>query len=556
MANGATLELLTHCQGRIRGLEVDRYSWWTHWRELADYLLPRRYKWLITPNQAARGSPINGKIVDSTATIASRVCASGMMSRVTSPMGRWFRLRIGKADSDGDSAVAEWLYLVEKLMMRVFSESNFYNSMAVFYYDLCVFGSACQLMYEDFEDVIRCFNPCAGEYYFANSDRMQVDTVYRTFVLTGMQILQKWPDCKDENILAMQSSGGAALGRELIIDHAIEPNWEPARYGTNPKWKYREVYWLRGNPQEPLSLRGFYEFPGLAARWDLVSNDAYGRSPAMDALGDIKQLQQEQVRKAQAIDKMVNPPLLADIQLQNQPASSLPGGITYVAGMQNVGMKPVYTVNPPVQEIMEDIKEVQARIKAVFFNDLFLMISGLSTVRSATEIDARREEKLITLGPVLERLENEALGPAVERVYGILSRGGLLPPPPAGLGGQNIQVQYVSMLAAALRATETAGLERLFGTAGNLAAASPDVLDNIDFDDGLAKYAAALAVPPTVIRDKKVVAQMRAQRAKMQQQQQILEATRGSAEAAKNMSQTDVGGGMNALQAMIGGGAA
>jgi hypothetical protein len=33
-------------------------------------------------------------------------------------------------------------------------------------------------------------------------------------------------------------------------------------------------------------------------------------------------------------------------------------------------------------------------------NDLFRMISELDTVRSATEIDARREEKLVLLGPV------------------------------------------------------------------------------------------------------------------------------------------------------------
>ena len=36
--------------GRLLGLRTNRYSWWVHWRELADYYLPRRYKWLITPN--------------------------------------------------------------------------------------------------------------------------------------------------------------------------------------------------------------------------------------------------------------------------------------------------------------------------------------------------------------------------------------------------------------------------------------------------------------------------------------------------------------------------
>src|SRR5215468_6291216 len=54
-------------ESRLIGLRVNRFSWWVHWRELADYILPRRYKWLITPNMQNRGSPINNYILDSTA---------------------------------------------------------------------------------------------------------------------------------------------------------------------------------------------------------------------------------------------------------------------------------------------------------------------------------------------------------------------------------------------------------------------------------------------------------------------------------------------------------
>jgi hypothetical protein len=188
--------------------------------------------------------------------------------------------------------------------------------------------------------------------------------------------------------------------------------------------KFRELYWEMGASQAlVLQQRYFHEFPAIAPRWDLVSNDAYGRSPAMDALGDIKQLQLEQKRKAQAIDKMVNPPMIADVALKNEPASLLPGGVTYVPSTAGaVGFKPVFEVMPPIAELKDDIAEVQGRIRSVFFNDLFLMISQLDTVRTATEIDARREEKLIQLGPVLERFENEGLDPAIARTYAIMPR--------------------------------------------------------------------------------------------------------------------------------------
>ena len=58
----------------------------------------------------------------------------------------------------------------------------------------------------------------------------------------------------------------------------------------------------------------------------------------MDALGDIKQLQLEQKRKAQAIDKNVNPPMIADPSMKNEPASLLPGAVTSMAGLLVLGM--------------------------------------------------------------------------------------------------------------------------------------------------------------------------------------------------------------------------
>ena len=81
----ADVRALRYSEGRLIGLRVNRYSWWTHWRELADYFPPRRYKWIITPNQMARGSPINQHILDSTGVICARNLASGLVSGKSSP---------------------------------------------------------------------------------------------------------------------------------------------------------------------------------------------------------------------------------------------------------------------------------------------------------------------------------------------------------------------------------------------------------------------------------------------------------------------------------------
>jgi hypothetical protein len=44
--------------------------------------------------------------------------------------------------------------------------------------------------------------------------------------------------------------------------------------------------------------------------------------------------------------------------------------------------------------------------------------------RNELEIIERKGEKLIQLGPVLERFENEALDPAIERCFNIMLRAG------------------------------------------------------------------------------------------------------------------------------------
>ena len=548
--------LLGHCNARMGGLRTERFSWWTHWRELADYVSPRRYKWLVTPNQANRGSPINQRIIDNTATIALRVLAAGMMAGLTSPGRPWFKLSTGDRSTDASGPVKIWLDEVTSRMLDVFSQSNFYNALHTMYGDLGLFGTAPMIIYEDYEEVIRCYSMAAGEYYIANSARFDIDTLYREFVYTVRQVVDEFgPDNVSSSVLGSVQTGGAALQREVMIGHAIEPNakYLPGERGVKGSM-YREVFWEIGQGGiKPLRIRYYREKPFIAPRWDTTANDPYGRSPVMDALGDIKQLQVEQKRKAQGIDKMVNPPMVADAQLKNQPATTIPGGVTYIANSPNsIGFKPIYEVKPDLGDMMMDIKEVQQRIKTALFSDLFLMISQLDTVRTATEIDARREEKMIQLGPVLERFENEALDPAVDRVFAIMHRRGLLPPAPQELQGKPIQVEYISMLAQAQRAAATTGIERLAGFVGNLAAANPGAMDNVDWDEMINEYSDLLGVSPKIIVPLVKVLQMRQQRQQQQQQQQTMQTSMAAAQGAKTLSDADVGGGQNALSKMLG----
>ncbi len=274
----------------------------------------------------------------------------------------------------------------------------------------------------------------------------------------------------------------------------------------------------------------------------------------MDALGDIKQLMVMEKRLAQAIEKVVNPPMVADAVLRNEPATLIPGGVTYIPqGAQNVGFKPAYEIKPDIPAMVNAIAKVEGRIKATFFEDLFLMISQLDTVRTATEIAERKEEKMLMLGPALERLHDELLRPAIERTWEIMQRNRLLPPPPPALApGQFVAVEFISTLAQAQKAVATAAIERVFGFAGNIAAIKPDIMDSLDADEALREYSDMVGAPPKIVVDPRKVAQLRAARAQQQQQQLALQSGLAAAQGAKTLADTDVGGGMNALQRMTG----
>lgn len=538
----------------IAGMKTERNMWEPNWRECGDYYLPRRYVWLMDSAARAKRSITNPLILDSTGTNAARILASGMMNGITSPSRPWFRLRISGFEDDLNLKERVWLDEVQRRMIHIMAESNFYNALAVLYLDLVIFGTATLIIYEDTESVIRCYNPALGEFYLGQSARLQVNTFSREITLNLSQVVEQFGEENlSDTLKNAYKQGGAQLLREVKITHLIEPN--KGEFAIAKSFAYTDMYWETGGPKgQLLSARGFNEFPVIAVRWELSANDVYGSCPAMDALGDVKQLQQESMEKGKSLNIMNTPPLLADIQLQNRASAFMPRGVTFIAGLNagNVGAKPVYQIQPPIGEMMMDIRDIQARIRETFNNDLFQMISQLDTVRTATEIDARREEKLVRLGSVLERFENEALDPAIKRIYAIMDRMGLLPEAPESIADRDIEIQYQSILTTAQSAVAAIPTERFVQFVGGLAAAYPKAMNIPNWEALIRDYGRDIGVPSKNINPIEETSEANAGVDQAAAQQEALGAAKVGAETAELLSRTDVGGGANALQQMLG----
>lgn len=539
---------------RWTDIKDERSTFFGHWEELSEYIMPRRGRFLTSKSND--GSKKNNKIIDSTGSIAVRTLSAGMMSGITSPARPWFRLATPDAAMMEQSDVKQWLFGVEKKMRDIFSRSNLYNSLQTIYEELAVFGTGAMLISEDFDDVIRCYPFTVGEYGIAQSNRLQVDTFYREFNMTVAQLVEQFgmDNCSDA-VQTLFKSG--QLDKWIEVLHVIEPN-AVREYNKkdNLNMPFHSCYVEKASKNERKLLEsGYEEFPVLAPRWHVTGVDIYGRSPGMDVLGDIKMLQAEQKRKAQGIDKMVNPPLQAPSSLRGQPASVLPGGVTYVDTMQGTqgGFRPTYEVNPRLAELQQDIQETQYRIQQGFYSDLFQMMT-MSDRRQITarEIDERHEEKLLMLGPVLERLHTELLNPLIDRTFNIMARNDLLPPAPEELAGVTLKVEYISVMAQAQKAIGTGAIERLAGFVGNIAAAKPEVLDKFDADQSVDEYAEMLGVPPKIVVPDDIVQRIREERQAQIEQQMAMEQVNQGAQAAKVMSDADTEGN-NVLTDIIGG---
>lgn len=542
---------------RKGSLYTERSSWIDHWREISEYLLPRSGRFLVSDRNI--GDKRQNNIYDSTGTKALRTLAAGMMAGMTSPARPWFRLATPDPKLMEYGPVKIWLNDVTGLMRDIFTRSNTYRSLHALYEELGAFGTGASLVLSNFRNVIHQTPLTVGEYAIATDSLSEVCTLYREFDMTVSQIVEEFglENCS----AAVQNlyNSSKNLDAWVTIIHAIEPRRD-REYGKrdakNMPWM--SCYFEAGGQDDKLLREsGFRRFPAVVPRWATSGGDKYGNGPGMESLGDIKQLQHEQLRKAQGIDYKTKPPMQAPSSFKGQEANMLPGGVTYVdmAG-PNTGLRPSFEANIDLSHLLEDIRDVRERIRGTFYADLFLMLandqrSGIT----AREIAERHEEKLLMLGPVLERLHNEMLNPLIDMTFDYMIEAHIVPPPPQEMHGMDLNVQFVSVLAQAQRAVGTQSVDRLLGTVGSMAQLKPEVLDKLDGDQIVDAYAEMLGVDPNLIVADDKVAIIRADRAKKEAAMQQAAMMQQAADTAQRLgsAQTTEGTALGDLMSQFSG---
>lgn len=531
---------------RYAALKNERNPYIALWRDIRNFLAPRTARFHGEKDHDATRQDLD--IINTHPRYAVRTLPAGMQSGVTSPLRPWFRLGTPDPDLENFKPVKIYLYEVERIMRLIMARSNLYDRLKSNYGILGTYGTSSFFLEEDDEDVIRAFDFPMGSFCISNDSRGRVDTLYREVTMNVLNLVNKFgKNVMPFHIQTAYDNGDYENRHKLI--HILEPNanYRPGS-ALNQHKRFASVWYLEEESHKRFLRRSGYDYtPHMAPRWDLVGEDKWGVGCGEYAIGDAKQLQIGEKRALQILDKVANPTMVGDASLRNKRTTVLPGDTTYVNGLitGNQGYRPAYQIqSPPLDLVEAKQRMVEQRIDEAFYKNLFLMVAEIGDQPNitATQINTMREEKLMMLGPVLERLNDELLDPLIDTVFMIAQKRGLLPPPPEEIQGMPLRVEYISVLAQAQKAMGIGNIERFVGFVGQMAQFDPTALNKLNTFETIDEYGDGVAVPPKIIRTNDEAQAMTQQQQQQQQAAAGLDTASTMADVMQKASQTDLEG--------------
>lgn len=534
---------------RFNELENQSSNFRSLWDEIQRYVVPWR-----DPVQGAtsRGEKQTNKIFDSTAVNALTIASAAMHGMTTPSSSRWFSLRHPIPALNERVEVGAWMEESSKRVMTALQQSNFNQSSQEMDSDLLAFGTGA--MFIRVKDPVRglpfpglqfrTLSP--GSYVVVENEDGFVDTIYRKMRMSVWAIVRKW--------------GLENVGREIqelweqkkfdqrkFVIHAVLPRKKGVQTandlrvprkerpftslwmvtssdGTHSVGNHMGIGLMNGAPHV-LMEDGLFEFPFFVPRWRLMSGEVYGRSPIIDALPDIRTLNQAVEYRLQAWQLAIAPPIatrdrgvIGDVRLA-------PFGRTNVRGNPREAIMPIdIGANFNVANFQEEQLRDQIR-KALFIEQIQSAQSQGLTPKSATEVSINFEMMTRILGPVANRLQPEFLSPLVTTTFRMLQRHDALPPAPDELveQGGDLGVLYEGPLARSQSIQEVDAISRWLQVALPISEVNPEILAWVDFKEMGRTLADAVSLPRSVMKSRETVEQETAQAAQVRaaQQQQV-----------------------------------
>ena len=545
-------ELITLLDLMFNSLRAQRSSWETIWLDIMDYIMPDRGDFYWYPNVPKLNRFDN--IVDATATRALNDAAAGFQAGLTSAARPWFKLTLLNTDKLKSQKVKEWLYTVEQLIYKVFNTSNFYPQTHITYQDDLSFGTSCMLVDDDPKDVINCKVFTTGEYWLQQNENNEVDTMFRLFYMTARNMIRMFGDKVPQEIRTIAEKNPYQWFRVM---HAVMPNenYNPTLWDNRYK-KFKSIYYTYEGTRTILRESGYETNPIIATRFFRISQNVYGICPAMMAIGSVKMLQEMKIGRLNAVHQQLDPAMLFPDTLIAKPPSTIAGSANFVSLQEAEQIKKVFDFNFDIQGATLSIEDERNLIRSILYSDVIsFFLNNPRSDRTAQEVSAIDQEKLLLFGPVIENQIHEKLEKIIERTFDALDRGGKLPPVPEELAEESIEIEFISLFAQAQKYIGVRSIEGALGIIGAFAQIDKQAIDVVNVDNGIELACDMMGTPPPMLNSRERIKEIRQQRSAMEQQQMAAQMAQQQAQtaattatASKDMAAANmVGGGESSV---------
>ncbi len=471
-----------------------RAPWQTLWQDCYDLTLPELAR--FTRPTPFIGTSTRAHLYDGTAPDAVDQLAASLLGQLTPPWVNWVGLAPG---SDMSGMLADRLVPILAASTRTIQDhidrSNLHMELHQCFLDLVVGGTACIMITENPVGAATAFSARAvplSDMVLAEDDRGDLTHVYIPRIVPRATLLAYTETNTPRDLHArLQASDQQEWN---IVDYAY-----PLADG-----QYVTGRWVDMDDDAPvvLSSRTLSYSPYIVFRWMKVPGDAYGRSPVMKALPDIRTANKvvELILKNASIaatgiwqaddDGVINP---ANIDLV--PGAIIPKAVGS-AGLKPLEMPARFDVS---QLVLDDLR---TRIRHALLADRFPALDpGLRL--TATEVRARDDEASLILGAIYGRLQSELLTPLVTRLYTLLKDRGEIADLP--LDGRVVQLMHRSPLA---RVQSERSLRGLMGFIDVVAALGAEARQGLNVPAFTRHIADTLGVPDDLLAPQSLASEL------------------------------------------------
>lgn len=537
----ADKKLVTDIMGVWSQLREERRAMEPMWKEVTDYLYPRRSGWNWEGDSAVESGDL---VFDGSPIAAHNKLADGLFGWLVSPSIDWLEMVPMDRRKEDDSALMTYCRDLEMYLYEVFSKSNFYDALAEDFTDCSALGTS--VIYADEAKRLRrpVYIPLhLREVYISENSYQEVDTLYREFEMTRRQLLETFGKSLDEKTRRQCVERGEDKVRLLHAQYPRNSYFDNALRPAEAK-NMASVYILlaESNMRKvtggTLIENGGTDFRHFEAwRFRKASGQTYGTCPAFDAIHDIKMINLQSKTMADVAQLAARPPMSAPESMRGR-LKIAPGAISYRVGDEQVG--PIITsLNYPFG--IDSMQRREQVIREHFKTDFFMAISQMqasSRQRTATEVMELKAEAAAILGSVVGRAQSERIDPLVRMTIAIEREAGRLPPPPKGMDPKvELNIRYIGPLAQAQRKfLRIQGLTNGIGAAMQLAQVDQTVPMNFKINEAAREIAVANGYPFEYLEDIQTVRknqaayrqQIAAAAERDQRRQDMMAASRGT----------------------------